>query len=132
MFAQSRLSSYVLHKMTNKERYDHFTAELFALLYVNHPVEQDFEIPSSAEHAEVDRSALRFLNENGYLRFEQTMGGGYHDVRFTDMGLALLEMPSSSDTQVTAGQQIVAAVKDGSLGVAASIVAHILIQGVSS
>ena len=120
----------VLLKMTNKEINDHFTAKLFSELYVSHPVPINFEITDEKDTKEVKVYSMRFLKENNYLKFEWA-SNGYFDVRFTDRGLALLELPSEGGDEKV-GESLVTAIKDGSISVAAGILSHILITGATN
>ena len=112
--------------MTNREVNDHFTAKLFSELYVSHPVPIELKIPDDDEFQEVKVYSLRFLKENNYLKYEAD-SCGYSDIRFTDRGLGLLEMPYSDGAE-SVGQSLVEAIKDGSISIAAGIISHILIS----
>ncbi|MDC0087972.1 hypothetical protein OAI07_00360 [Akkermansiaceae bacterium] len=112
--------------MTNKEIYDLFVAELFAELYVNHPVPISRNITSSDADCEVKSESLRFLKENNHILFDQTMDGGYLDLRFTNQGLALLEI-TETESDSTNGNKLVKAISDGASSLAAKIVAQLII-----
>ena len=115
--------------MTNREANDHFTAELLSELYVSHPVPIELKIAEDDEFEELKVYSLRFLSENGYLRYEQD-SCGYSDIRFTERGLGLLEMPSPEGNE-SVGQSLVEAFQGRLYFSAAGILSHILILAAS-
>ena len=116
--------------MTNREINDHFTAKLFSELYISHPVPIEFAITGDKKTQEVHVYSMRFLKENDFLKYQMD-SCSYSDVRFTERGLGLLEMPSEGGKE-SVGQSLVSAFREGSISVASAILSHILISGAST
>ena len=119
---------------SNMEQFNQITAELFAHLYINFPVQQAFtyerwgcefpddywEAPNSpeakgvmAKQAIMD-GTFKFLNDSGYINYTRASGGGYLNVSLTEKALLSLKLhPKSLTVEETFGDRIVSAVKDG-------------------
>lgn len=128
------------------------TAEIFAVLWDNFPVQQiikydKFDANHPADYfdqlnspAMKELNKLRsvvdgtfsFLSENGYIKYRTDHQIGFFDVRLTEKALvALRKKPELLGGGESMGDKIVDAVKDGTPGVIAGMVTNVLTLGVN-
>ncbi len=156
LFAQSANGSLTdereLCMSKNLELFNQQTAEIFAVLWDNFPVQQvityekfnaalpdDYfdqlnspEMKTLRELRSVVEGTFTFLSENGYIQYETDHQTYFRDVRLTEKALAVLnKKPEVLGGTETMGDKIISAVKDGTPGVIAGAVTNLLTLGVN-
>lgn len=106
--------------MTEKlDKFNKCAALIFDSLYQSFPVPKDFQIEDFSEFiTEEDRdiffSTMRFLEKEGFIRYENAVYRGYISVTLTAKGLVILNStPKSIDSTESLGSKITVAVKSG-------------------
>lgn len=136
----------------NLELFNQQTAEIFAVLWDNFPVQQvityekfnaalpdDYfdqlnspEMKALNQLRSVVEGTFTFLKENGYIQYETDHQTYFRDVRLTEKALAVLnKKPEALGGTETMGDKIISAVKDGTPGVIAGAVTNLLTLGVN-
>ncbi|WP_460645818.1 hypothetical protein [Leclercia adecarboxylata] len=135
----------------NLDLFNQQTAEIFAVLWENFPVQQVisyekfeaalpddwFEQLNSPEMKALNQlrsvvdSTFMFLGENGYIQYRTDNQMYFYDVRLTEKALMVLnKKPEALGGNETMGDKIINAVKDGTPGVIAGAVTNLLNLGV--
>lgn len=135
----------------NLDLFNQQTAEIFAVLWENFPVQQVisyekleaalpddwFEQLNSPEMKSLNQlrsvvdSTFMFLGENGYIQYRTDNQMYFYDVRLTEKALMVLnKKPEALGGNETMGDKIINAVKDGTPGVIAGAVTNLLNLGV--
>ncbi|HHT0952251.1 hypothetical protein V6X01_06930 [Enterobacter hormaechei] len=135
----------------NLDLFNQQTAEIFAVLWENFPVQQVisyekfdaalpddwFEQSNSPEMKALNQlrsvvdGTFMFLGENGYIQYRTDNQMYFYDVRLTEKALAVLnKKPEALSGNETMGDKIISAVKDGTPGVIAGAVTNLLTLGV--
>ncbi|SAQ58017.1 hypothetical protein [Klebsiella oxytoca] len=136
----------------NLDLFNQQTAEIFAVLWENFPVQQIIYYekfnaaqpdnylnqPNSPEMKALDKlrsvvdGTFTFLGENGYIHFKTDFHSCFYEVRLTEKALAVLnKKPEALGGDETMGDKIISAVKEGTPGVIAGAVTNLLTLGVN-
>lgn len=101
--------------MTNIEKFNQCCAGFLALFYESFPVKVHISIGDYLEYdhpenSELFFSTIEFLKDEGFIRYDSDIYGGYMGVVLTSKGLAILNAVEDDES---IGRKMVVAVDEG-------------------
>lgn len=86
------------NEMENQDRFNKFAAEILSTLYVSFPVSREFNIETfqhlnTSENSSIFFDTIKFLKDEGFVRYDKQYYGGFAGVVLTSKGFSVLKAP---------------------------------------
>jgi len=119
--------------LDNRKLFNEFSAKLFAELYENFPIGTDFKTEdfpelNTIENNEIFFSTIRFYINEGFIRCEKQIYGGFVDIVLTSKGFSILNAkpPENFSLKSNIGAELKTAVAAGKTTVVSTLVSEII------